>query len=203
MGYHRAGFDVVGVDIKNYKRYPFEFHVADALEFLAEHGHEFDAIHASPPCQAYSHSTKFHRNAGHEYPDLLEPTREALIASGKPWVIENVPGTPMRADYRLCGCFFGLELRRVRLFETSWEGFAMLPTHDHTGFAFSVTGDTSTSAERAKLGRNATREERNRAMGIDWMKGHELGLAIPPVYTEFVGRYLMEHLADARLAKAS
>ena len=72
----------------------------------------------------------------------------------------------------------------------------MTPTHDHTGFAFSVIGDTSTSSERKKLGRNATKEERNRAMGIDWMKGHELGLAIPPQYTEFIGRQLLEHLAE-------
>lgn len=194
MGYHRAGFEVVGVDIVARKRYPFEFHQADALEYLAEHWHEFDAIHASPPCQAYSHSTAGFRNEGAEYPDLLAPTRKALEALPLPWVIENVPGAPMRADYTLCGCFFGLKLRRARHFETSWHGFSMMPTHDHSGPSLSVIGDYSTSAERAKLGRAATNDERNEAMGIDWMKGHELGLAIPPAYTEFIGRELLAAL---------
>ena len=90
MGYHRAGFDVVGVDKEPMKRYPFEFHQGDALEYLAEHGHEFDAIHASPPCQAYC-SLKSMPNAK-KHPELVEPTRALLKASGKPWVIENVIG---------------------------------------------------------------------------------------------------------------
>ena len=195
VGYARAGFDVVGVDIVDRKRYPFEFHKADALEYLAAHHSEFDAVHASPPCQAYSHATAGFRNEGTEYPDLLGPTRAALEALDIPWVIENVPGAPMRADYTLCGCFFGLELRRARHFETSWRGFSMMPTHDHSGPSFTVIGDYSTSAERVKLGRAATTQERNRAMGIDWMKGHELGLAIPPAYTEFIGLQLIDHLS--------
>lgn len=98
-GYADAGFDVTGVDINSQPRYPYPHIVADALEYVAAHGHEYDAIHASPPCQLYSKSTVMFRAAGKEYPDLIGPTRDALIAVGRPWVIENVPGSPVRADY--------------------------------------------------------------------------------------------------------
>lgn len=199
MGYHNAGFEVVGVDIQAYKRYPFEHHVADAIEYASTHWEEFDAIHASPPCQHGSHSTKAFRNAGKVYPNFLPQTRELLLSLPIPWVIENVPGTEIRADYDLCGCFFGLRLRRRRLFETSWHGSEMMPTHNHVGpRPFSVIGDWSTSAERKWLGRAATTQERNDAMGIDWMKGHELGLAIPPAYTEWVGERLMGEVMSSR-----
>ena len=130
VGYHRAGFEVVGVDLVAQPHYPFEFiqePYEAALFNLMNNWPEgtFDAIHASPPCQAYSVATQSQRNLGKEYPDLLAQTRVLLERTGLPWVIENVPGAPMRADYKLCGCQFGLELRRVRLFETSWHGFAM------------------------------------------------------------------------------
>ena len=91
MGYHRAGFEVVGVDLNLQPRYPFEFHQADALEFVAEHAHEFDFIHASPPCQAYSKTRTLH---GNDHPELVEPTRSALQATGLPYIIENVVGAP-------------------------------------------------------------------------------------------------------------
>lgn len=219
MGYHRGGFDVYGVDLINRKRYPFAFRKGDAisvleakldgqlLEFTHKDGtteqlglDAFAAVHASPPCQAYSHSTEGFRNAGAEYPDLLAPTRDLLLAIRQPWIIENVPGAPMRADYRLCGCYFGLQLRRDRWFETSWHGFAMMPTHDHSGPSFSVIGDYSTSAERKKLGRAATSDERNRAMGIDWMKGHELGLAIPPDYSQWLSTDLLAAISTQALS---
>lgn len=123
-GYHDAGFDVVGVDIRPMPRYPYEFHQADALEYLREHGHEFDAIHASPPCQAYC-ALKSMPNAK-EHPDLVGVTREALRESGRLYVIENVPGAPLVDPVMLCGTMFGLQtdcgaqLRRHRLFETNW-----------------------------------------------------------------------------------
>ena len=126
MGYHRAGFDVVGVDINPQPNYPFEFVQADAMEFLKNRGRgwwsmkRFDAIHASPPCQD-------HMRGGQHPPHgtgwMLNACRRMLTDHGIPWVIENVPGAPMRADYRLCGCQFGLRLRRERWFETSWQGF--------------------------------------------------------------------------------
>src|SRR5690606_31607000 len=130
VGYHRAGFDVVGVDLegKFAKRYPFEFHQGDALEFVKERGHEFDAIHASPPCQGYSRG-----NAGREtkWPKLIPATRDALAATGKPYVIENVKdaGPEMVDPVGLCGCMFDLStidtdgvrihLQRLRLFESN------------------------------------------------------------------------------------
>ncbi len=122
VGYHRAGFDVVGVDSKPQPRYPFEFHQADAMTFPLD---GFAAIHASPPCQAYSTMTKMHKKSDH--PDLVAAMRELLIGSGTPYVIENVSGSPLRDPVMLCGTMFGLgvkvanaELRRHRLFETSF-----------------------------------------------------------------------------------
>lgn len=137
-GYADAGFDVVGVDKEKQSRYPFTFIQADALKYLAECGHCFDAIHASPPCQLFSplrHLPNFKKNA-HE--DLIEPTRAALIATGKPYVIENVPGAPLIEPFTLCGTMFGLrtdcgaELRRHRLFETNWfEDLLCMPQCQH------------------------------------------------------------------------
>lgn len=123
-GYVRAGFDVIGVDIMPQPRYPYRFVQADALDYVAVHGHEYDCIHASPPCQAFS-VLKHMRNSK-EHPNLMPQTRAALIEAGKPYVIENVPGAPLRADIMLCGTMFGLktacgaELRRHRIFETNW-----------------------------------------------------------------------------------
>src|SRR5690554_2039294 len=107
VGYARSGFDVVGVDNKPQKHYPFEFHQDDALRYLAEHWEEFDAIHASPPCQVYSATKHAHAGAGN-HPDLLEPTREAVRATGLPYVIENVEGAPLLDPLTLCGSEFGL-----------------------------------------------------------------------------------------------
>lgn len=198
MGYHRAGFDVVGVDHHPQPRYPFEHHVADALEFLAEHGHEFDAIHASPPCQAYSTASQGQRNAGKEYPDLLAATRRALVENdGKPWVIENVVGAPMRPDFRLCGCQFGLDLRRERWFETSWRGYSLTSPCHHPYPVPSVVGHGTPSWVREKLGYNPTIAHYRASMGIDWMNRNELSQAIPPVYCEFIGAQLLEHLEVA------
>ena len=194
VGYERAGFDVVGVDIEPQKNYPFEFHQGDALRFVAAHGHEFDAIHVSPPCQAYSQASQSQRNAGKDYPDLLAPTRDALNLTGKPWVIENVPGAPMRADFKLCGCHFGLALRRERWFETSWRAFELQPPHNHTGAVVSVVGHGSPSWVRATLGYTPTIVHYRAAMGIDWMNRDELSQAIPPAYTSFIGARLLEQV---------
>ena len=116
MGLHRAGFEVTGVDIEPQKRYPFEFVLGDALEYCAQHGHEFDLVVAGPPCQLYSVTASL-SNGNH--PDLVGPTREALIATGKPYIIENVPGSPLINPLVLCGTMFGLALIRHRLFENN------------------------------------------------------------------------------------
>lgn len=192
FGYHLAGFDVVGVDIKFQKNYPFEFHCADAFEFLAlAWPWEFDAVHASPPCQAYSQAAM---GTGKTYPDLLAKTRAALIAYGKPWVIENVPGAPMDAHYEICGCQVGLPLRRKRYFETSFDGFSMTAPCKHDGPVVSVVGHGTPTWVRERLGFNPTIKHYREAMGIDWMTRDELSQAIPPKYTEWIGQRLKEAL---------
>lgn len=188
MGYHRAGFDVVGVDKEAQPHYPFTFEQGDALVMLQTSWvHQFDAIHASPPCQAFSVATQ-HARGNHD--DLLTPTRMLLECVGLPWVIENVPGAPMRADYRLCGCMFGLgRLQRQRWFETSWRGFDLRPPCNHTQPAITIT----TKGQPNRTGYAAEAAE---AMGIDWMTMRERGLAIPPAYAEHIGRQLLEHLRE-------
>jgi DNA (cytosine-5)-methyltransferase 1 len=195
VGYHRAGFDVVGVDIHPQPRYPFRFVQADAMQALeAWDLSRFAAIHASPPCQDHSRSYKPHE---HGTGWMLASTRDLLKKSGVPWVIENVPGAPMRADYRLCGCMFGLpQLRRERWFETSWRAFDLRPPCWHTGHAITVTGSGGgTRNSKQQFGRWPDKEDWATAMGIDWMTLAELAQAIPPAYTDHIGRQLMEQLA--------
>jgi len=193
MGYHRAGFDVVGVDIEPQKNYPFEFHQADANDFPLD---GFDAIHASPPCQ--DHMLTPHGVHGTGW--MLDHTRQRLLAQSAPWVIENVPGAEMRADFRICGCQVGLELRRERFFETSWASPTIfdLPPHHHTGPALSVVGHGTPTWVRDKwverYGRTPKIGDYKAAMGIDWMNRDELSQAIPPAYTEHIGRQLLEYL---------
>jgi DNA (cytosine-5)-methyltransferase 1 len=199
MGYHRAGFEVVGVDIEPQPNYPFEFHQADALEYLRDHGHKFDAIHASPPCQGYSIS----RNNGchADAPRLIGVTRDALRKIGKPFVIENVGGavSALESPATLCGASFGLgasgmDLPRHRLFETNW--FLLVPECQHTrGNTMGVYGHGTNSWHRDKLGRCLRVAEMREAMGIDWTTRAELSQAIPPAYTEYIGRELMKVLA--------
>ncbi len=194
-GYHRAGFDVIGVDHRPMKRYPFPFIQADALEFLASAKlGQFDLIHASPPCQAYSVATLKANRGNH--PDLLAKTRALLIASGRPYVIENVPGAPMAAAVILCGSHFGLrgegtQLVRHRLFEAPWL-FALVPPCDHRGVGLSVAGNRTTSHFRRAMGRSSTARERRDLMGIDWTNREELAQSIPPAYTEWIGARFFE-----------
>ncbi len=189
VGYHRAGFDVVGVDCKPQPHYPFAFILADAMTYpLAG----FDAIHASPPCQRYSRATPTAARAGH--PDLVAATRARLADAGVPYVIENVPGAPMVPNIILCGCMFNLpHLRRERWFEAPALGLVLRPPCHHEGIIYTIAGSGgSTSRMRAQLGRSITRAEAREAMGIDWMSVRELSQAIPPAYTEFVGHLLLE-----------
>ena len=194
MGYHRAGFDVVGVDNRPMPRYPFEFHQADALEYLRENGREFDAIHASPPCQAYSVATK-RAGTSHRHPDMVDEVRQVLRGIGKPWVIENVPGSPLQQDLVLCGSMFGLEVRRHRIFETEPCLWTLVQPCDHSGRIYSVFGHGSGNKNRSDHGSVA---DWKRAMGIDWMIREELIQAIPPAYCEYIGRRLIERLRETR-----
>lgn len=197
MGYHRAGFEVVGVDIKPQPHYPFEFHQGDAMTWPLD---GFDAIHASPPCQAYSVANNIHQRTDH--PDLLPETRDRLMAAGVPWVMENVPGSPMLNFVTVCGLSLGLNVKRHRQFESS--EYILVPPcpPGHPGDWLLVFGHTVLERGHvsgiAKGGgpvirRKHTTTARGReAMGIDWMNRDELSESIPPAYTEHIGRQLLE-----------
>jgi DNA (cytosine-5)-methyltransferase 1 len=201
MGYHRAGFEVVGVDIKPQPRYPFEFHQADAIEFVREHGQEFDAIHASPPCQLYSTTAALHTNKN--YPDLVPATRYALEQLDKPWVIENVIGSPLRWGVILCGVMFGLKTFRHRCFES--RDFMWQPEHKkhpevigRRGEGVSPSGYCNPCGHPKMAGQGQKWKE---ALQIDWMTIRELTQAIPPAYTEFIGKQLMRAMLQADCTK--
>jgi len=198
MGYYRAGFEVEGVDIKPQPHYPFKFYQADALEFLLE---GYDAYHASPPCQFCSLASVIHRNRGREYPNLIEAIRFRLVFTGKPLVIENVPPAAgfMIEPFTLCGVMFGLGVFRHRCFETNFS--IDCPKHiKHSGKIgagkyFSVAGGAGRWKSWGTVYRNVskgTRDQWREAMGIDWMLRSELTQAIPPAYTEYIGKYLLE-----------
>ncbi|MEV0646060.1 DNA cytosine methyltransferase [Phytomonospora sp. NPDC050363] len=191
-GYAQAGWDVTGVDIDPQPRYPYMFVQADAIEYVKAHGHEFDAISASPPCQAHS---KAQRIMGREHPKLIAPAREALIATGRPWVIENVEeARPELVDpVMLCGVMFGLRTYRHRLFETGG------------GFALDVPAHPFHSVRTVKMGRALTDRDFYHAvgnfsgvslvredMGMPWASREGLREAIPPAYAEWIGRQLLE-----------
>ncbi len=200
VGYHRAGFDVVGVDIKPQPRYPFEFIQADALGYLAEMMDDrewwhLDAIHASPPCQSYSAMNRIGKVA---HPDLIAAVRLQLGMTGLPWIIENVVGAPMRADLMLCGTMVGALVRRHRWFEANW---ALTPWTEPCTCGTQVRDGTLAGTRqggRRPHGKGRDhywgRERIGAAMGIDWMSNAELRQAIPPAYTEWIGQRLMEHL---------
>ncbi|MFD7964060.1 DNA methylase [Streptomyces zaomyceticus] len=198
MGYHRAGFDVTGIDIAPRPRYPFTFIQADAVDYVLAHGHEYAAIHGSWPCQhdaAITKGTNAHlRNT---YADLYEPGRDAMLATGRPWVIET---TAARPDVVLCGTQFGLPLLRHRKFEVhGWTPLA--PPHVRhrgrvRGWRHGTYYEGDYVAAYGKGGGKATVPEMQAALGIDWTDIHEeLTEAIPPAYTQFLGEQLLAQLA--------
>ncbi len=192
MGYHRAGFDVIGVDINPQPRYPFQFIQADALEFLVDlNTAPIAAIHASPPCKLFTKLSVLHDV---DHPNLLAPTRDLLQDLDVPWVIENVPGAPLRPDFVLCGCMFGLpRLRRQRWFETNWCGLQMQSPCHHGDTAVTVAGHPGGWSTRDQVQR-PNLVDWKQAMGIDWMSARELSQAIPPAYTQLIGEQLLDHL---------
>lgn len=228
MGYHRAGFEVVGVDIEPQPNYPFEFHQGDALKVLEnlidnraiafakdnfQHLYvldEIEAIHASPPCQAYS-CLRIMRNAG-QHPRLIEPLREHLQTTGKPYVIENVPGAPLLDPITLCGSSFGLQtskghqLRRHRKFESNVH-ILFVPPCQHGIKTVGIFGNKARDTGQEK--RHYAKDKKTRgfpigvaipshegliAMGCEWMNIKEACQAIPPAYTEYIGKYLLQFI---------
>jgi DNA (cytosine-5)-methyltransferase 1 len=193
MGYHRAGFTVTGVDIAPQPRYPFEFVQGDALQYVCEHWQQYDAIHASPPCQSYSVTRTLHTN---EYPDLLPVTRALLRFIGLPYVIENVPGSPMRDYIKLRGDMFGLQVLRMRYFESNI--MLLAPSMPKKRGVTSFNGKGYSTLDDAEFitvaGHNFRHSDASLAMDIFWMNRHELAESIPPAYTEYIGKQLMRHL---------
>lgn len=199
MGYHRAGFEVVGVDIEPQPHYPFEFHQGDAMEFCEKYGRDFEVIHASPKCQRDTKlGAPWKAQDGYDYnhPDQITPTRNLLKQTGKLYVIENVPGADLINPIRLCGSSFGLRVRKHRLFELPI--FLLYPPCQHywqdndpifivrnngkylkTGVCYVFGTGTGKGKDWAK------------AMDIDWMTRAELSQAIPPAYTEWLGKQIM------------
>ena len=199
MGYARAGFEVVGVDIAPQPRYPFQFHQADALTFPLE---GFDVIHASPPCQGYSRSR--HIRARHsdrrDHPLLLDQVRNRLVQSGLPWVMENVAEAPMPHFLMLCGTMFDLKVYRHRQFESNILLFspgACKHPHELLPGYVCVYGDHVRGRQIGRYGNNYQKyptDVGRLAMGIDWMTGREMSQAVPPVYTEWIGAQLIAAL---------
>ena len=215
MGYYLAGFAPYGIDNKPQSHYPFPFLLMDAPEAMERflrgerltfsngetlYLSDFAVFHASPPCQAYvDYNKKGDRETKH--PRLIEPIRERLLSTGKPYIIENIHKAPLMAHILLCGSMFGLRVRRHRYFEAPCLPLIMVPHCNHkmkvsTGeligvYAMGGHGPRHGAGIREVAPRppQVTPEE---AMGIYWMKFCELKEAIPPAYTEYLGKYLMQ-----------
>lgn len=208
VGYHRAGFShITGIDTRNQPRYPFDYIQADALEYLAAHGHEYDAIHASPPCQAFVALAKV-STGQNNHPDLLTPTLAALQPLTTPWVVENVETAPMPATVILCGSSFNLKVRRHRKFASNIFIPAKPCQHKDQPYVIGVYGSGAGARghfrwdpQRKKMrnfGRQAryTAEASDAMGGLDWMVRREMNEAVPPAYTEYIGRYLLEYITE-------
>lgn len=190
MGYHRAGFDVVGVDIEPQPHYPFEFHQRDVLEFCTPFWtSRFHAIHASPPCQRWL-GVPFAKGET-AYPDLIAPTRELLVASGLPWVMENVPDAPLDG-FILCGSTFGLPVVRHRRFETSFD-VGMVPSMCRQKSWGRGTEHRGAYPFAHGAWRPAWREH----VVWPWMTLEKTHDAVPPAYTEWIGTQLLEYIRRA------
>ena len=191
MGYYRAGFEVEGVDIKPQPHYPFKFYQVDALAFPLD---GYDVYHASPPCQAFSRA--FSMLIGHrkEHPKLIGTTRELLLETSKPFVIENVVGAPLYNYIQLDGTMFGSEYKKTRLFELHGFDILLLPMKAENTRGWIKSGRLVGMMQHSCYpNERVKRQELATAYGIDWMPNRQLLRdAIPPAYTEYIGKYLME-----------
>lgn len=207
-GYFRAGFEVVGVDINPQPNYPYTFVQGDAIEFLIKYGKDFDAIHASPPCQHYTKlkTLSVARNGNNSYgshPELIEPVRALLQNSGKPYIIENVPGAPLINPISLSGSQFGLKTQRKRNFECSFSvDLSSLPPRTKmqtpsVGRGVGPDGSISICGNGGVKGLKSVDIPlvwSNALGGVSWMTRAEMAECIPPAYTEFLGIQLMNHI---------
>ncbi|GGR86875.1 hypothetical protein Snoj_66460 [Streptomyces nojiriensis] len=200
MGYHRAGFDVTGVDITAQPRYPLGFHQGEALDFIRAFGEGFDFIHASPPCQRYSRAQKIQ---GRPHPDLIAPLREALQATGRPWVIENVEeaAPELRNPVAMCAAVFGMRTYRHRLFETGG-GFTFTPpAHQAHTVPLTKMGRPRRAGEFAHyVGNFPGVAEARTDMGVPWMNRDGIRECVPPAYTQHIGRQALAFLNTQAVA---
>ena len=195
MGYHRAGFDVTGVDNRPQPRYPFEFHQADAMTFPLD---GYDAIHASPPCQGYSRALR--PLVKRDYPHLIGDVLSRVKAVGVPYVVENVIGAPLPSQttlegehgVMLCGTMFRLPLKHHRLFQLSYPAFPPRGCrHDEQPLMNPVRRGSWYDQQFDRSER-----EYRQAKGVPWMNREEGREAIPPTYTEHIGAALLQHLKE-------
>lgn len=210
-GYVAAGFDVYGIDIVGQPKYPYPFLRANAIEALVWliegngfrfsngeflHLDDFAAAHGSPPCQAHTLAQRIQKN---DHPDLIEPMRFLFEQTGMPWIIENVPGSPLRDPVELCGAMFGLRTYRHRLFESSVPLTA--PAHPiHTAKTTKMGRAPKPGEFMHIVGNFSGAQQGREAMGMPWASRDGLREAIPPAYTEHVGRQLIGHLDQERVA---
>lgn len=217
VGYARAGFTVMGVDVEPHPDYPFQFCQEDALEYLAwmerQNYRGFDVIHASPPCQGYTTMSNRWRGAGgkaDEHVELIHEVRERLVATGLPYVIENVPGAKraMRSPLTLTGGMFGLGVHRPRLFESNVLLMAP-PKAQAPANALGVYGKAHdgrrlfTRADGTIQRAAGSLEQAQAAMGIDWMTWDDLREAVPPAYTEWIGSTLLEQVTRGQEVRSA
>lgn len=215
IGYHESGFEVTGVDIQDKPRYPFKHIQADALEILKDLAfvRQFDAIHASPPCQAFTPSTAQQRANGKTYPNLIEVTRDLLNKTGLPWIMENVPNAPVRKDLILRGDMFGLNVWKTRIFEFGGGFWMMQPSRPtrvgsvKNGDYVSIFGKGGyrkyTKMEvgwRPKCDQGSIIKTWHYAMGIPQefgpFKDVEISEGIPPAYTKYIGQHLIQYIQN-------
>lgn len=189
MGLHRAGFDVIGVDIKPQPRYPFRFVRGDAMK-PPFNLRQFDFIWASPPCQSYSIAM---RHLAKPQPKLVDGVRDMLQKSGTFWVIENVPGAPLRNSMVLCGTQLGLRIHRHRLFEAPW-WFTLMPPCNRDTVVLNPHRSESRQRMYAEFGRGCPEKRWAKEMGVEWMSRHEARESIPPNYAEFIGRAAIQEM---------
>lgn len=196
VGYYFVGFSVVGVDAANQPHYPeiFEFYQDDAINFLSSYGKYFDLIHVSPPCQNYSKSAQQWRKQGKEYPDLISSFRELLIKTGRPYVIENVPGAPLINPIFLNGAMFGLLVHRPRYFECSFP--VEQPAMPRVKAPVKMGRPVKEGDIIQPVGHFSGVSYARKQMQIGWMNQKELSQAIPPAYTRYIANQYLANTAQ-------
>jgi len=215
MGYHMAGFRVIGIDLKRQPAYPFEFHQADIRDITIDwiRRHDAQALTGSPPCKLFTSLAALHPNNPLGHVNLIPDTRDLFRAAGLPWVMENVPGSPLMDPVQICGSALGLRVRRHRLFETNFPALGTPCNHAwqdlHRGYQRRISkaaGRVQPSGTVPVFGNggqmlfdglpDARREllVTSAAMGIDWMSAQQMSQAIPPAYALHMGRQLMERV---------